>query len=206
MITERDLEIVRALLDKVRVLSERQVAATWWRGAERSAARRLRALAAGGWLIGERLLARPLLPLDVPLFVWEPGDPAPDFGNLSWRAQSRWTEPARPTFVWHAAPRAAARFGGHAREHVKNLCQVTHDLHVSEIYLRLVRRVDPSAAWWVGEDSAPPGLVGKFVPDALLLRGGRLMRAIEFGGAYPPERFAKFHRHSELLGLPYHLF
>jgi hypothetical protein len=191
------------LLVKVRVLSLRQIAATWWHGDVPPAARRLRRLAAGGWLIGERLLARPLLPLDAPLFVWQPGDPPPDCGRLSYRAQARWRSPAVPTPVWHAAPVAAARLGGHARGAVKNACQLTHDLHVGAVYLKLLRAADPSAAWWVGEDALPPGLVGPGVPDAVLMRRGTPVRAIEFGGAYPPERFERFHEHCEMLPISY---
>lgn len=206
MITERDREIVRTLLDKVRLMSEGQVATTWWAGGAAPAARRLRSLADGGWLLGARMLARPLLPLDVPLVAWEPRDPAPEFGSLSWRAQSRWTSPATFTRIWRAAPLAAARLGGAARRDVKNLCQVTHDLHVAEVYLAFLRDSDPRAAMWVGEDAVPPGLIGGFLPDALLLRRGRIARAIEFGGAYPLGRFARFHEHCEFLGIPYTVF
>jgi hypothetical protein len=206
MITDRDREIVRTLLDKVRLLSEWQVATTWWAGAGAPTARRLRSLAEGGWLVGAWMLARPLLPLDVPLVTWEPRGPAPEFGNLSWRAQSRWTSSASPTPVWRASTLAAARLGGTARSDVKNLCQVTHDLHVAQVYLGLLRDSDPRAAMWVGEDAVPPGLIRGFLPDALLLRRGRIERAIEFGGAYPPGRFARFHEHCEFLGIPYTVY
>src|SRR4051794_16991877 len=158
---------------KARVVSLGQVAVTWWGGRTTPAARRLRRLAAGGWLIGERLLARPLLTLEAPLFIWTPGEPPPDCGRLSYRAQSRWGRSAEPTLVWYAGPVAAARLGGHARGEVKNYCQVTHDLHVSELYLRLLRSGDPGAASWVGEDALPPGLLGPCVPDAVLMRRGK---------------------------------
>lgn len=206
MITDRDREIVGTLLEKVRMVSHPQAASTWWRGNTRAAARRLRRLAAGGWVIGERLLARPLLALDAPLFAWEPGDPPPDYGRLSYRAQARWREPAVPTLVWYAGPVAAARLGGHARGAVKNHCQVTHDLHVAALYLKLLRSGDPRATAWVGEDALPPGLLGSYVPDAVLMHRGMPVRAIEFGGAYPPERFERFHEHCSFDQLPYEIW
>ena len=157
-------------------------------------------------MIGERLLARPLLALDAPLFVWAPGQPPPDCGRLSYRAQARWDVPARPTLVWYAGPVAAARLGGWARGAVKNYCQVTHDLHVSELYLKLLRSDHPRAATWVGEDALPPGILGPCVPDAVLMRRRTPARAIEFGGAYPPERFEKFHEHCSLNQMPYEIW
>jgi hypothetical protein len=206
MITERDRQIVGTLLKKVRVVSLGQVVMTWWGGRTTPAARRLRRLEAGGWIIGERLLARPLLPLDAPLFVWAPGEPPPDCGHLSYRAQARWHVPAEPTLVWYAAPTAAARLGGHARGAVKNHCQVTHDLHVCELYLKLLRSGDPRAAAWVGEDVLTPGLLGPGVPDAVLMRRGKPVRVVEFGGAYPPNRFEKFHEYCALAQITYEIW
>src|SRR4051812_17995493 len=58
-----------------------------------------------------------------------------------------------------------------------------------------VEPADPRAAWWVGEDALPPGLLGSCVPDAVLMHRGMPVRAVEFGGAYPPERFEKFHEY-----------
>ena len=49
-----------------------------------------------------------------PVFKWKPGDAAPDFGQLAWTLQSRWTEPAREVTVYLATRRAASIFGGRA--------------------------------------------------------------------------------------------
>ena len=114
MTTDRDEKILRILLEKVRLLSLEQIAGTWWNGQSSPAERRLRKLSSGGWMIGERLFARPILPLEEPLFSWNPKAPAPDFGRLSWQARSRWRFAAVPTPVWYAAPLAASRLGGHA--------------------------------------------------------------------------------------------
>lgn len=206
MLTDRDREILGTLREKVRLLSLGQIAATWWDGERAPAERRLRRLASGGWILGERVLARPVLRLDKPLFRWEPGAPPPDFGGLSWLAQSRWKCAAVPTSTWHASPIAAARLGGCAREAVKNLCQVTHDLHVGQIYLDFLRRADPRTAWWVGEDALPEGLIAPLVPDAVILRRGKIDRAIEFGGAYPSRRFETFHEHCDFLQIPYDIY
>jgi hypothetical protein len=203
MLTERDREILSTLLEKARVMSLGHIADRWWQGDTGLAARRLSKLSDGGWIVGEHLLARPLLSLQSPLFTWAPTAPDPDSGRLSWRARSRWKSPAIPTPVWHVTPLAAARLGGHARQSVKNKCQLTHDLHVASIYLNLLREDEKAAAMWVGEDSLPEGLVAGFVPDAVLMRRGQIIRAIEFGGAYPRSRFESLHDECKFLKLPY---
>src|SRR3954454_12666770 len=110
MLTGREREIVSALASKIRMLAFEQIVRTWWpesKSAPTNARRRLSELLEAGLLTRERALARPLLPLEQPVFRWKPGEEAPASGELSWTLQKRWTEPAREVTVYLATRRAA---------------------------------------------------------------------------------------------------
>ena len=161
----------------------------------------------GGTPCAKRVLARPLLPLLEPAFRWKPGKDAPLFGELSWTLQKRWTEPAREVTVYLATRRAAAIFGGRADGKIKNPSQVTHDIHLRALYLKLVREAPTLAAGWIGEDILAPTREHQKLPDAILHDGeGRPRLVIEFGGSYPTERVRDFHEDCAARGLPYELW
>jgi hypothetical protein len=213
-LTGREQELVQALAACIRMVTLPQVHRTWWpatAAGERNCRRRLARLCAAGLLARGRVLAHPILSFEGgPLFRWQPGEPAPDahrLHRLSYQLQSRWTEALRPTTVYLATRRAAALFGGVADGKVRNSCQATHDLHVSEIYLHL-KRTDPVlAACWVGEDILAPSRRGQKLPDAILCDpSGRPLLVMECGGAYPFERVMAFHLDQEARSLAYELY
>lgn len=210
MLTGREKEIVSALTSKIRMLSFEVILGEWWpcsESAKTNARRRLSELVDARLLVRERAFARPLLPLAEPAFRWKPGQEAPSFGELSWAIQKRWTEPSREATVYLATRRAASIFGGKAEGRIKNLSQVTHDVHLGALYLKFRREAPTLAAGWVGEEVFAPAREHQKLPDAMLYDGqGRARMVIEFGGAYPTERLRAFHEDCAARGLPYELW
>ena len=171
-LTERDEGLIRALLRKIRILSFEQLARHWWPDSESgrtNAKRRVRELIDGKLLIREQAFARPLLRLGAPLFRWKSGRPEPDYDKLSYQLQSRWVEEPRRLGVYFASRRAANILGARVPGRIKNASHVTHDLHVSELYLKLLKEAPTLAAAWVGEDVIAPTRVHQKLPDAILL-------------------------------------
>ena len=104
----------------------------------------------GQGLVGfEEVPARPLLRLESPLVTWRPGLPAPELGPLAWTLEKRWQQPLRPTRVFFAGPAAVRIYGGCMKGHLSNIAQVSHDLHVTEVYLGFLERLNLT--------SPPPG-------------------------------------------------
>ncbi len=202
--------MVSALALKIRLLSFDEILRSWWpasKSATTNARRRLTELVHDGLLVRERAYARPRLPLEIPISRWKPGEPAPDYGKLSWTVKRRWTEPPREVTVYLASRRAAAIFGGKANGKIKNLSQATHDIHLGALYLKLCREAPTIAAGWIGEDILAPTREHQKLPDAILHdRDGRPRLVVEFGGAYPAERLQAFHEDCAARELPYELW
>lgn len=194
--TARDDAILDALSRRVRVVSQEQVLRTWWPEASSSAPaarRRLCELQEAKLLRQVRLNARPLLPLEAPLFAWAPGESDPDPDALAYQFQSRWCEPPRTTTVLVATSKTRAQYGAGSRGRV-NGSSLTHDLHVTELYLRLLRTDPEAASAWVGEDMRPKAGFRLKDPDAVLeFPDGRPPRIVEFAGAYDARHVRDFH-------------
>lgn len=210
MLTGREREIVSALASKIKMLSAEQIVREWWpvsEAAGRNARRRLSELVAAGLLARQRVEARPLLPMEAPVFRWQPGEAAPDFASLSWQLQKRWTEPAREVTAYLGTRRAASIFGGRADGRMKNPAQATHDIHLGGLYLKLRGTAPTLAAGWIGEEILAPTRERQKLPDAILHDGeGRPRLVVEFGGAYPRERVEAFHEDCAARDLPYELW
>ena len=210
--TPRDGAILAALCSRVRLFSLPQIAETWWPEAADpadAARRRLAKLAADDLVEVLRVAAAPLPPLDGPILSWAPGEPDPDCGAAAYRCQSRWAAAGpRATTVYAGTRTAAGVYGGSAAGKLKTGYHATHDIGVSEIYLRLLRDDPESAARWVGEDRLAPYRRGRKLPDAVL--AGRADATpelvLEFGGAYDKRRVAAFHRECADRRLPYEVW
>jgi hypothetical protein len=131
----------------------------------------------------------------------------PDFVAISRALQRRWKMPARKVEVFLASQKAAAILGGASLGLVKHLCQATHDLHVSEVFLFYRENRPDQAALWVGEDVVAAECKGVKRPDAFL-RGehGATFRVVEFGGAYKPDRVQALHEHCVAQNHPYEIW
>lgn len=210
MLTERDQLLISMLVWKTRLAMLQQILTVWWGTSEsamRNGHRRIRSLCQSGWLDARQVLARPLLNLSQPLNIWVPGDTAPSFDHLAWQTQSRWKCPARRVTVLAASQRARQMIGGTGRRPLKNICQVTHDLHVTAIYLNYFREHPDLVNAWQGEDGIAVNRRYQVLPDALLVDGeGHAYRAIEFGGSYDAQRLRHFHDGCAERELPYEVW
>lgn len=210
MLTKRDREFVEMLSRRTPLATMGQIASPWWGSGQSSvqnATRRIAKLSSAGWLRKIQLLAQPLLELTEPIVHWQPGDKEPRFGAVEWRLKSRWKLPARPVRVVAASPKACRLFSVAERRPLRNPCQVTHDLHVTAIYLHY-RRADPALAGaWRGEAEYSGQRRHRFLPDALLVDDAdRPLRAIEFGGRYDTRRLRHFHEGCAAENLAYEVW
>jgi len=207
-ITNRDREILQALVQKVRLFSQRQIADHWFNGELVNARRRLGRLTQRDLIARLTVQARPAPAIEVPLVTWRPGQPDPEFGQVAYRCQQRWRHrPTRPCTAWIATERAAQLFGGVRRGELKNALQATHDLCVAGVWLRL-REVSPQWAMaWRGEDLLAHTRRGEKLPDAFIVdQAEQVLWVIEFAGGYDAERVEAFHRDCAARSLPYQLW
>ena len=196
-LNDRDNAILSVLTNRVRVLSLSQVGRTWWadgRDPERNARRRLTELERAGLVECFDELIRPELPLQQPVLIWQPGLPEPDFGSSSRLLQARWRDPIVRTECVIATARAGRAFGGKGGRRPRK-SEVTHDVHLAAVFLRMREELPTRAASWTPEAQLPTG-PGIKVPDAIV-RDGRYFTAIEFGGEYSSQKLKRFHRYCE---------
>ena len=108
-----------------------------------------------------------------------------------------------------ASKHGVKHFGGSrsAGGRLKRPHQVTHDLHVAALYLRLLQ-ADPRAAnAWTLDLHLTTERKNQKLPDAVLKNpDGSDGRVIEFGGAYPARRVQAFHEDCLRRSLPYELW
>ena len=207
-LTPRDLAVVQALVQKVRLFSQRQIVDHWWNGELANSRRRLKRLADRNLLQRTFVTARPAPAFESPLITWRPGDAAPDFGKIAYRCQARWrSRPARQSVVWQATKVASQAFGGTARGKLKHPMQATHELGVAAVWLRLQQVAPKWAAAWRSEDLLAHTRVGQKLPDAFIVDDAeQVIWVIEFGGCYDAERVKAFHQDCESRNLPYQLW
>lgn len=109
VLSARDLEVLLALLHKVRVLSMRQLTDHWWNSEPANARRRLAMLVDADLLQKVKLSARNLPTLFEPVVEWHPQERVPDFGAVSYRLKSRWKQRAARTITAYVASERASR-------------------------------------------------------------------------------------------------
>ncbi len=207
-LTHRDLEILLALAQRVRLLSLRQIAREWFEGEVANARRRLKALRAANLVQPLTVMARTLPVCQAPIVCWDPGAEEPAFGKVAYQLQLRWQRrPARRTTIYLATRRAAHLLGGKAKGELKNVTQATHDLGVAEVWLHYRRTQPAIAEAWRGEDSMAHTRRGQKLPDAFLVNeAGATFRVVEFGGAYDADRVSAFHDDCVAHALPYEIW
>jgi hypothetical protein len=208
-LTPRDERINETLVREIPLLTLDQIARTWWpqnKSSRDDARRRVGLLVRIGFLRSFRVRAHPELDLTKPLWSWKPREPEPPYGLISYEARIRWTEALKPTTVYTASERSAQIYAGRGGW-LSHPLQVTHDLHVSAIYLRLLKENPAEAAGWVSDNILAPLRRGKKLPDAEIHDAdGRTLKVIEFAGSYPPERIRKVHEDCERRQVPYELW
>ena len=201
-------QILRALANDIRALSMRQLARTWWtdtRWGRSRAEAAMKELESGGWLRIHRSFARSISELYRPLMSWQPGDDTPNFWRVSRVLHRRSMKHASMTTFVFAGSRSIALFGEGRAASVR-ITHMTHDLHVTEVYLRY-RTNGLSSRHWVSEDRLPRDWPLRERPDATLADdAGRIYRAVEYGGNYPPMRLAALHDGFSSIELRYEIW
>lgn len=207
-LTIRDLDLLRTLTRRIRVLNHRCAAPVWWPDTphSRRATRRIQQLINTDWLESHLVNAHPPLLVERPLFAWQPNGPSPEPEDVALACRGRWTSAALPTEVLVASPKSAALFGSSARglppaEHLN------HDLRLAAVYLHYRSQQPQLAALWRGEHCF--GKAGYRIkdPDAFLVDPqGRVRRVIESAGRYSAAQVESFHKHCAEYSLPYELW
>ena len=208
ILKDRDRELLAALVQKVRLLSQKQIAEHWWQGETPNARRRLKSLVEAGLLKRLTVSARTLPPITAPLVTWQLSEVEPDFGPIAFQLQSRWARRAvRPTTTYIASEKASQLFGGRARGELKHPLQATHDLGVAAVWLALAELAPKWANAWQGEDLHAVSRRGEKLPDAFIVNSAQeTVCVIEFGGAYDTARLLAFHRDCEVRAIPYQIW
>lgn len=195
-------ELLQSLTRHVRLLTLDQVARTWWSHTARpksNAKKKLNQLQKQGLVHCFTILARPEIKLSAPVFVWTPGDPAPSFGPIAYRLQSRWKGPLVPTEVVIATKQAKRECGGYIGGRKPRDSEATHDVHLAQVYLRLRKTQPELLAGWVSEAQqyAEGGGKNARLPDAIIRSEGSPRLLIEFAGAYSKQKLQAFHGESQ---------
>lgn len=213
LLTLRDEDIIRILTARVRVMSVRQIARAFWPDlasdkAMAAAEARLRTLEAAGHIELFSAMTHPEIPLHAPVARWQPGLAAPEFEPVSWMLRARWKHPETATLLVAASERAGLERGGHGGRRPRT-SEATHDLHLAAVYLEMWTHLPTRARTWRSEAAIVAGRDrvsrAQKLPDALV-RDGRALTAIEFGGAYAAEKVAEFHDYCARLGYGYEVW
>jgi len=204
--TDRDFTVLRALSLQVRLFGQRQLADALWAGDIANARRRLHRFVDMGLIRRNVVMARPLPELLSPVFVWQPGQDAPDVSEIAFKLQSRWRYRApRSTVIYLPTEHTVNHFGGRSKALMST--QVSHDLGVSEVWLWFCCSHPSYASAWRGENQITNNEPGQSLPDAILVDSNdQPAMLIEFGGDYQADRIAAFHDDAVLRGLPYQIW
>jgi hypothetical protein len=136
-------------------------------------------------------MAHPRISLDGPLYRYRGNEtPEPDFGRLAWKAARRFKVPVVRTLVAKATTEAMLAFGRESSRRRERSSEVSHDIHVSEIFLHV--RSQGRADLWIGEDE----IYGSVRPDAIV--DGV---ALEFIGQYSKAKLIGLHRQYVVRGI-----
>jgi hypothetical protein len=208
-------EILDALALRVNFFTVDQVARTWFTDHARpkdSARRALTQLIHDGLIAPKRLLnAFPEQPIEEPLFVWEVGDPAPGYNQLSAELRSRWHGLAwTETQAFSITAEGAEQIPGGSTPTLKPEDE-NHDLHMSAVFLVIKQRYPDWIPHWIADRDYDTKVRGRRyedrekTPDAFLRIDGE-PRVIDFGGAYHPKKVGSIHRYWSALDIPYELW
>lgn len=176
----------------------------FWKVNRGVAERRLRKLEQRGLLHGRTVLVSELIGCDSPLCLWHPGESSPNCGHVSYQAKRRWrTLPLKVRRVYYASTLGRALFGREPVKPPKDI-QATHDVGLAAVYLEYLRRYRKlTLTCWRGESEYAHhrGRCVK-VEDAMLCRDGKVLRLIDFAGAYRPDRVQALIEHAALHKVP----
>ncbi len=192
---------------RVRVLSVDQVAARFWPEAgqgRRLAKNRLAKLATAGLVTVQERVTRAMLDIQQPLAIWRLHRPPPDFAQLARTLATRWPDEVTRTACVTVTEDGARGVAGVKASTPPADSEVSHDLHLAEVYFRMLEELPTRASTWILETHLPKGQ-GVKVPDAIV-RDGLDRAAIEFGGLYDRVKLESFHAYCRDKKMGYELW
>lgn len=205
MWTTTELSVARALTLQVHILSHDQIARGWFNqtvDGTQAAADSLQRLEAAQLICRRILEAHSIKPMSRPLLAWSPGRPEPTqqaLEQIALTSNRRWSGGASPVEIFCSSPLAARLFGAFGDAGRLKPCEATHDLHLSEVFVRYLTKSPVLARKWLGESALPKmGFLFKGMkdPDAFLIDQNRkACRIVEFSGKYSVEHLRAFHQH-----------
>ena len=202
--------LLRALAVQLRVLSFEQICKGWFRDEPEDTIREsIDALKSAG-LVQENIceIDSPI-ELEGPLLTWGPGDREPDVDRLariSQHLETRWSRVFKVEVLYSITPRGANQFGSWGGK-LSREEELTHDYHLSEVYLRHCEVTEETFKRWLGEMAlekfsremrATLGFEIKRMknPDAYVLDDdGKASLVVEFAGKYSVSHLQNLHRH-----------
>ena len=193
-----DSTLLHLLTQRVRVIGDDQFAGI----SPRTVRSRMRRLEKQGLLTLRTVMTLPELPLKDPVFRWMPGDAPPNPERLAWTLSSRWTGQPHRVLVATSTLKARLELGGCLGGRPLRRTEVTHDLHVTALYLKLCCEKPEQALLWSHEDAnGGARRPGDVVPDAMIGE-----TALEFGGRYRAAKLRLIHRGHATARRPYELW
>lgn len=195
-LTARDHDLLDVLTQRVRVLSIQQIGEEWFAGSKHpltNAKRRVTILETRRLVECFSMVARPLGDLNGPIRCWRPGQPLPDFGQLSHQVCRRWSAPATPMRCVIATRAAGVWLGGSGGRRPRR-SEISHDLVLASVYFAWRRCAGNDAASWLSEARLRRLGFGDEarLPDAMIETNGR-RTVIEVGGVYTAVKLREFH-------------
>jgi hypothetical protein len=153
----------------------------------------------------EHAMIHPPLELVEPIIDWKPGfSDEPHWESIAWQVQSRWNRNPVRAIIVSATHEARYLCGGAIGGRSIRQTEISHDITLAQLWLRLRQTAPEIAAQWIPEDAISAERLGKRRPDAFLGNDDSQI-AIELGGkAYSAKRLSAIHaahRHRH-----YHLY
>lgn len=128
------------------------------------------------------------------------------FEDRWWTLSVRFRSDDRHSPVYTATRKTGNFFGG-AGGPYRHRQQLTQDLHVGTLHVRLVQTDPVTASRWLSEDLLAPERRGEKLPDAVIRdEQGRDRLVIEFAGAYGANHVDRVHQDCVKRSLPYKLW
>lgn len=140
------------------------------------------------------LMVHPELELNGPLLRWTPAKRLPDFGQLSYRAQSRWSKPPARRVVLTATEKAKRLYGGVLCGRKIRSRELDHDIALSAVFVHYANNRPDLASRWVIEDVLVAEGIhtdGSKVPDAVIRGTPEVI--VEFAGSYSAKKLKEIH-------------
>lgn len=199
-------EMIEVLTCRIRVLAMNQIVRVYFDGEYAPARSCVDALEVSKLLERKSVLARPLLALDAPVISWQPNSTMPDFGGAAYKLKTRWREPVEPVEILQASRSARKEFGGVLGGRWPRTSEITHDLHLAEIFLKLAGKQPDLVHGWIPEAQLYAEGRGhrERLPDVVVRVDGVDSRVIEFGGSYGKQKLQTFH--AQVNSLPYEVW